>query len=127
MALYACLAAVVLAACTANGSVSPSSGPTIISLQPLAGPVGARVTITGTGFNDRANTINFGSSAYPNIVSTNGTAIVFDIPTATNPPCRNVTPPCAIVSALITPGAYDVSVTTAQGTSNSVTFTVTKS
>jgi len=127
MVLYVCLAAVILVACTADGSVSPSSGPTISSLEPLAGPVGAQVMITGTGFSDRANTINFGASAYPNIASANGSVIVFVIPTATNPPCRNATPPCAIVSALITPGAYDVSVTSAQGTSNSITFTVTKS
>jgi IPT/TIG domain-containing protein len=122
-----CLAAVALVACTADSSVSPSSGPTITSLQPLAGPVGAVVMITGTGLNDRANTINFGASAYPNVAATNGTAIMFVIPTATNPPCRNATPPCEIVSALITPGAYDVSVTNVQGTSNAMTFTVTKS
>ncbi len=123
----ACLAAVVLVACGTNDSISPSSSPVITSLQPVDGPVGATVTITGRGFDGRANTINFGSSAYPNMVSANGTEIVFVIPTATNPPCRNVTPPCAILSALITPGAYDLSVTNAQGTSNSITFTVTKS
>jgi hypothetical protein len=127
MILFACIAAAVLVGCSAEGSVSPSSALTITSLQPLTGPVGTRVTITGTGFNNRANTINFGGSAYPNIISTNGTAIVFVIPTATNPPCRNAMPPCAIVSALITPGTYDVSVTNAQGTSNSMAFTVTKS
>jgi hypothetical protein len=123
----ACLAAVVLVACTADSSVSPSSGPTITSLQPLAGPVGAVVIITGAGFDNRANTINFGTSAYPNVAATNGTAIVFVIPAATNPPCRNVSPPCEIASALITPGPYDVSVTNALGTSNAITFTVTKS
>ena len=86
------------------------------------------MTITGTGLNDRANTINFGASAYPNIVSTSGgTTIVFLVPSTTNPPCRNVMPPCAILSALITPGTYDVSVTNPRGTSNSIAFTVTKS
>jgi hypothetical protein len=125
--LSACLGAVVLVACATNGSISPSSGPTITTLQPLAGPVGTRVMITGTGFDDRTNTINFGGSAYPDLVSTNGTSIVFVIPTTTNPPCRNATPPCLILSALITPGAYDVSVTNAQGTSNAITFTVTGS
>ncbi len=121
----ACAVTIALVGCGAEHSVSPSSAPTITSLQPLAGPVGTSVTIAGMGFTDTANTINFGASAYPNIVGTNGTAIVFVIPTATNPPCRNATPPCAILSALITPGPYDVSVTTAQGTSNSMTFTVT--
>jgi hypothetical protein len=88
--------------------------------------VGTRVTIVGTGFSDSANMINFGVSAYPNVASMNGT-IVYAIPMATNPPCRNVTPPCEIATALITPGDYMLSVTTLQGTSNAVTFTVTKS
>jgi IPT/TIG domain-containing protein len=122
-----CVSAAVLAACDSGGSVSPSSAPTIVTLQPSAGPVGTRVTITGTGFRDNANTINFGSSAYPNVVGQNGTTIVFSIPVATNPPCRNATPPCAIASTLITPGAYALSVTNSIGTSNSTTFTVTSS
>jgi hypothetical protein len=52
---------------------------------------------------------------------------VFAIPMQTNPPCRNATPPCEIATALITPGDYALSVTTSQGTSTSVTFTVTRS
>jgi IPT/TIG domain len=124
MVLSGCVAGAGLVACTASG-VSPSSGPRITSVQPLAGPVGTRLTIAGSGFDDRANTINFGTSAYANIMSTGGTAIVFVVPAATNPPCLNATPPCAIASGPITPGAYEVSVTNAQGTSNSVAFTVT--
>jgi len=122
-----CVSAVVLAACDSGGSVSPSSTPTIVTLQPSAGPVGTRVTITGTGFHDTANTINFGPSAYPSVVGQSGTTIVFSIPMATNPPCRNATPPCAIASVLITPGPYALSVTNSEGTSNAITFTVTSS
>lgn len=125
--LGVCVSAAVLAACDPGGSVSPSSAPTIAALQPTAGPVGTRVTITGTGFRDSANTVNFGPSAYPNMVGQNGTTIVFSIPVATNPPCRNATPPCAIASTLITPGVYALSVTNLAGTSNSITFTVTSS
>jgi hypothetical protein len=94
-------------------------------VQPLSGPIGTRVTILGTGFSDATNTINFGVSAYPKVPSTNGT-IVFAVPMQTNPPCRNATPPCEIATALITPGDYALSVTTPQGTSASVTFTVTE-
>jgi IPT/TIG domain-containing protein len=122
--LCVCVIAMVFVACHSS-DVSPSTAPTIASLQPIAGPVGTRVAITGTGFQDNANTINFGASAYPNVTGNNGTSIVFLIPTATNPPCRNATPPCAIASALITPGSYDVSVTHAGGTSNAISFTVT--
>jgi hypothetical protein len=124
-ALWACVAAVMSIACSSSSSVSPSSAPTIMSLQPLTGPVGTRVTITGTGFSDSANTVNFGANAYPNIPRTNATIILFVVPTATNPPCRNVRPPCAIASMLITPGVYGLSVTSTQGTSNSVSFAVT--
>jgi IPT/TIG domain-containing protein len=124
--LCICVTAMVLVACHSS-DVSPSTAPTIASLQPIAGPVGTRVVITGTGFQDNANTINFGASAYPNVTGDRGTSILFLIPTATNPPCRNVTPPCAIASALITPGSYDVSVTNAGGTSNAISFTVTSS
>jgi hypothetical protein len=124
-ALCACLAAVVSIACSSSNGMSPSPTPTILSLQPLTGPVGTRVTITGTGFSDSSNTINFGASAYPNIPGANTTLIVFVVPTVTNPPCRNVTPPCAIASTLITPGVYGLSVTNPQGTSNSISFAVT--
>ncbi len=122
--LCACLV-IAFSACTGTG-VSPSSAPVLTSLQPQTGPVGTRVTITGTGFSNIANTVNFGVSAYPNVPSTNGT-MVFVIPMATNPPCRNVTPPCEIATALITPGDYMLSITTSDGTSNAMTFTVTKS
>ena len=122
MRLFCACIAVVFSACSGTG-VSPSSSPVMTSVQPLTGPVGTRVTIVGTGFSASANTINFGASAYPHVQSMNGT-IVFVIPMATNPPCRNVTPPCEIATALITPGDYMLSVTTGQGTSNAVTFTV---
>ncbi len=116
---------VLFAACTGTGT-SPSSPPGITSVQPLNGPVGTRVTIVGVRFSGSANTINFGASAYPNAASTGGT-IQFVVPMTTNPPCRNVTPPCEVATALITPGDYALSVSTPEGTSNAVTFTVTKS
>lgn len=110
-----------------SSDVSPATAPAITSLQPLTGPVGTRLVITGTGLQDNPNTINFGASAYANVTAESDTSIVFVIPTATNPPCRNATPPCAIVSALITPGVYDVSVTNGGGTSKAIAFTVTSS
>jgi IPT/TIG domain-containing protein len=120
----ACVTGMILCGCTAS-SVAPSAAPVITAAQPLSGPVGTRVTITGTGFSPTANTINFGVSAFPNVPGTNG-SIVFFIPMQTNPPCRNATPPCEIATALITPGDYALSVSTLQGMSNAMTFTVTK-
>lgn len=124
------LMGIAVGACD-KATTSPSSTLTLTSVQPTSGPVGTGVIMTGTDFAGTAatslNTINFGASAYPNSVSANTTTIAFTIPTATNPPCRNVTPPCAIASALITPGTYDISVTNSKGTSNSITFMVTGS
>jgi hypothetical protein len=97
-----------LSACTGS-SAAPSSALAITSVQPLAGPVGTRVTILVTGFSDTTNTFNFGVSAYPNVLSAK--AIVFAIPMQTNPPCRNATPTCEIATALMRPD-YALSVTT---------------
>jgi hypothetical protein len=125
------IVAIFVNACENSSAVSPSSALTLASVLPTSGPVGTSVIITGTGFAAAGaatlNTVNFGSSAYPNVTSGSGTTIAFSIPTTTNPPCRNVMPPCEIVSALITPGTYDISVTNSDGTSNSISFTVTAS
>src|SRR5690349_21033040 len=86
-----CAAVTALIGCQSRGPVTPSAVPTIRALQPSAGPVGTRVTISGTGFRDTGNTINFGPSAYPNVARQNDGTILFTIPEATNPPCRNST------------------------------------
>ncbi len=99
------------------------SAPAIISLSPLSGQVGATVTIIGTGFTATGNTVNFGSNVISNL-SSNGTSVVFTVPSYTHLACRDATPPCYAPDLQISPGNYPVSVTDPNGTSNSVSFTV---
>lgn len=121
-----------------NGSVADSSdapfsiaasgtivAPAISSLQPTSGPVGTSVTIVGSGFTPTNNSINFGGE-YLDGVSSNGTTITFTIPD-TITPCPRISSniACIQLAQQVTPGTYAISVTNANGASNTVNFTVT--
>lgn len=97
--------------------------PFISSLSPASGPIGAVVTIMGSGFASGSNTVNFGSAAIKNISSPDGKKIVFNVPFGYG--CEGVTAPYACDPVLFRPGTYTVSVTNANGTSNQASFTVT--
>ena len=102
----------------------PVSGLQIQSLSPQSGIVGSNVTIQGSGFGSD-NTVHFGYGVVVHVPSYNGTSITFTIPSSLDPACRFTFPMCAIASMQTQPGTYPVSVQTSQGTSNSLTFTVT--
>jgi len=89
---------------------------TITSLSPSSGPVGTQVTITGFGFSPNQNMISFGAGSGSNnyVNSPDGKTIVFTVPTYSS---VNGTP--------IQPGVYGVRVTTPNGASNIINFTVT--
>ena len=116
---------------------------TIYSITPSQGPTGTVINITGFGFTSN-NTVRFGIGGIGNIPITSSIAIActtsplchgginqtlqFTIPSSIGPYC----PPgsmmmCAMYMQLITPGTYTVYVQNDNGTSNSVTFTVTDS
>jgi peptidoglycan hydrolase-like protein with peptidoglycan-binding domain len=100
----------------------------IAGLSPSSGPVNTQVTITGSGFTATGNTINFTSSSVSDIVpnlTSNGTTIIFTVPTQNTPACSFASPPCPYAFIPTAAGTYAVSVTNANGTSNSATFTVT--
>ncbi|GAA4032866.1 hypothetical protein GCM10022409_16440 [Hymenobacter glaciei] len=101
--------AVTTPAGTATSTASFIVTPTITALSPNAQVVGGSaltLTITGTNFTP-ASTVNFNNVSYTSTSAT-ATTIVVTIP----------------ASVLNTLGAYPVSVTTAGGTSNVFTFTV---
>jgi peptidoglycan hydrolase-like protein with peptidoglycan-binding domain len=125
------------------GSPTPVPSPTvsmgILSISPISGPVGTTVSLTGYGFTSD-NTILFANGAIRNVPITSTVAIAcfaagnchggirqtltFTIPSSIGPNC----PPgsmCAMYLRLITPGDYTVAVQNSNGTSNSMTFTVT--
>lgn len=118
-------------------SNSTSSGaPTIIALSPASGPNGTLVIITGTGFlpttssctygetgcgSTGGNTINVDGQIYESNVNyiSYPTTLEFLVGTITS---NNASTP---INKAWTRGAHQVSVTNANGTSNTVTFTVT--
>lgn len=126
-------AAIVRVSCGTN-----QSGVSIYSITPSSGPVGTSVSIVGFGFTND-NTIRFGNGSILHVPTTSSIAITcttdprchgginqtitFTVPSYLNPPCYYAG--CMQPSFQVTPGSYDVSVQDGNGTSNSVTFTVT--
>ena len=102
--------------------------PVITSLSLRAGPIGTRVTITGTGFTTVGNRINFGAGVLMDIPSPDGMTLVFTIPEDQVPLCA-VTEPRCLLPAPYNPvklGGYQVSVTTMDATSAWFSFSVTE-
>jgi len=119
---------------------TPVSAITIYNMTPTSGPTGTHVVIDGFGFTND-NTIHFGSGAIVHVPITSSIAIActtnpsckggihqtieFDVPSTLNPACYYSEPRCLIASRETTPGDYQVSVQNSNGTSSSITFTVT--
>jgi len=120
----------------------PQSSVSIYSITPSSGPVGTTVTLGGNGFT-ADNIIHFGGGAIAHVAaapavfncpmqpagSTGGCGaysqtLTFVVPQSVGPYCAPGTA-CPMYVQLITPGTYNVSVQNSNGTSNTVTFTVT--
>jgi len=102
--------------------------PTIISLTPTSGGVGASVTITGDGFTATGNKIKFGNLGVENnpkyiFNSSDGKTITFTVPLSNFLACW--ASGCKAPALLTQPGKYKVSVINDTGTSNQIQFTVT--
>ena len=102
--------------------------PTISSLLPDVGLVGSLVTVYGNGFTGTGNKIKFGDTNSENspryIFSTDTNSITFVVPSTFYAACLEATPACKIMSRMIIPGTYEVSVINEKGTSNAIKFTV---
>src|SRR5207247_695060 len=73
--------------------------PTIGKVAPTTGaPVGAIVTIEGTGFAPTNNVVKFGAGYIKNIPSADGTSLSFTVPDALDL--------CAPDSVVLCPGAF---------------------
>ncbi len=94
-------------------------------LNPSGAPVGASVTITGTGFSATGNNVHFGVGGIANVSSSDGTHLTFQVPSNVGP-CDLLAPgsPCALFLQQVTPGSYPVLVSNNNGTSNTLTFVV---
>lgn len=108
-----------------NGSVM------INSLSPGQGSISTSVTITGSGFSLVQNYIQFGSAYLGPYTSLDGTSITFSIPDKAyggcNRPFQNSQVHCmAILVQQTQLQPYLISVINKNGTSNPVSFLVTK-
>jgi peptidoglycan hydrolase-like protein with peptidoglycan-binding domain len=135
--------------------IIPNQAPTISSISPSSGVIGSQVTIYGSGFvkdscagkavctaeYQRLNTIKFGDSNSENDPNYNHIgansivcfrypcpeSITFTVPSSYYAACLHSNPACDMMTRMIQPGTYEVSVMNENGTSNAVKFTVTPS
>jgi hypothetical protein len=102
---------------------APSNPPELTEIVPSSGPAGLayplHATIRGTGFMATGNLVQFGPVRIPDAASADGSTIELAIPKGV--PSRGEVPP-----RILPPGDYPVSVTTAAGTSNALTFALTR-
>lgn len=125
---------------------APSSTPAatgavkIKTLNPSSGPAGITVTITGSGFSKTGNQIMFGQfsgryhpdGSQDNVIATansqNGTTLSFTVPNSgpSGLLCDKQRHCLGIMTILLTPGSYPVSVSNLSGSSNTLNFTLTK-
>lgn len=89
--------------------------PVIYSVAPNAGTPGTTVTVYGSGFSYRDNSVRFGNGIITGLFSSDGKTLSFVIPTTLN----------GFNSQYATPGTYNLTVTNADGrVSNQVAFTI---
>ncbi|HEX5429614.1 MAG TPA: hypothetical protein VFX17_00865 [Patescibacteria group bacterium] len=89
----------------------------IDSLAPTSAAIGAQVAVKGAGFTETDNTINEGGIELTGITS-NGTSLVFTVSS-----CPTYAPRCP---GHLLAGPIQISITNANGNSNSVTLNVTE-
>lgn len=107
------------------GSYGSYGAPTISSISPTYGPVGTQITIYGSGFNGD-NVVHFGNGGAAHVTSASGNYIYFTVPSSLTP-CTvqvNGSVGCPQYAQQVTPGQYNVYITTNGINSNSLTFTV---
>jgi len=101
----------------------PSGSPSIASIAPSSAAVGATVTITGSNFSASDNAVHFASGIFFNVPSADGRTLVFALPAMVSL-CDVSNLLCGSATALGV-ATYQLYVSTGNGPSNSVLFTVT--
>ena len=102
----------------------PSDVPSLTAVRPDSGPAGTaypiEITIEGLGFSDSLNVVTFGPVTVRDVRSRElRTRIVMYLPKET--PSPGEVPPSPLL-----PGPYQLRVTTPAGTSNPITFRLTR-
>lgn len=123
------VAVLAMDGCAGQSSVetraAAHTGPVITRLEPSRGPVGQsypiRLTVWGSGFKETDNVVEFGPVVVEDLPSNDGgRRISLAVPKVI--PGTGEVPPFVLL-----PGEYSVTVTTADGTSAPVTFTLFRS
>jgi hypothetical protein len=111
---------------------------TITSLSPSTGPIGTHVIVRGSGFTAADNTVSFTAmqidgetpnepSVIAGLASADHATVDFDVLALWRPRCSYLAQgPCPFARIPTAPGTYRVTVSNASGTSNGMTFTVTR-
>jgi len=95
------------------------------SLSPTSGQAGTQVVLFGSGFSSYDNVVHFGIGGLRNVTSiSNGTALYFTVPHYISP-CDTTVGTCNVAPTLVTPGSYPIYVTSNNGTTQTLNFTVT--
>ena len=128
---YGALCAGSLLACAATqtpSSPSQSAGPpTVNSLSPSSGKIGAAVVVNGSNFTPSGNQVKFGLGYIGHLPSDDGKTLRFVVPDTLSPCPPDSTDPCPTILARVAPGAsYQVAVIAHGESSNTATFTVTQ-
>lgn len=111
---------------SASVSVTGSSSYGNVTLSytaPTSGYVGTQVILQGNGFTPYDNTVHFGNGGTQHLLSQNGTQIYYTIPSYVSA-CDLLGYSCAGSAQQVTPGTYLVYVSNANGTTQTITFTV---
>ena len=98
---------------------------TISYVTPQSGRVGTQVLIVGGGFSQLENTVHFGVGGQLHAVSSNGTSMYYTIPAYVSQ-CDVMPNTQCFAAQAVTPGTYQMYVTNQNGTTNTVSFTVTQ-
>lgn len=98
------------------GACGNESSVTLSSMVPVGGSTGSSVTVYGTGFSRKGNTVHFGAGVVTNIMSFDGASLSFTVPNQL----------IGYGTGATVLGTYNVSVSNALGvTSNVLPYTVT--
>jgi hypothetical protein len=112
-----------LAISMATMGAAQAEPPHLIQIVPASGPAGIayplRATIGGIGFMPAGNLVQFGPVRIANVASADGFHLTFAVPKLVS--SRGEVPPM-----VLEPGQYPVTVKTASGQSNTLSFTLTR-
>lgn len=111
---------------TVNVTSSYYGQVSLYSITPSSSRTGYQVTLQGSGFTQYNNVVHFGNGGTRGLASYNSNTIYFTIPYYVSP-CDVIETfvACTAASQQVTPGNYPVYVTNANGTSQTLYFTVT--